>query len=507
MSEARDFAADLLTGRRTRIDDEPQGGPRGPIEGVFRDVRAALAELEALYHSNPDEALQELRGLLNNDALTARDLESFLDVWKTAIDDSQTFQRRVSAPDVRGIGDWWDHLRGYLHRPADATPNDQAMIDQMIAKGYVLASTPFAKINPHERVLETLDPAWVSLLRAKLGEKSWPEGLIDMPRHSQATPFVYEALGRDDKPLAKGAPHSIALLSDFGTGYYHSWGIANQLAAWGLPYSFHLGDVYYAGRPDEFSHRFELPLSNVVGRTRFFGLPENHELYGGGAPYLSYFGELHDRGFTPQEGSYFCVRFPEHQIIAIDVNWQGRQRYRDPALVAWLQARLAEADGRTNILLTGSAPYGYGSATPRALHDDLAPLITDQIGLWFWGDDHYCALFGRTAELPFYGSCIGHGGFPGNRLRDRVQTCNTTPMWIEDAARFPDWTGLRPDMTNNGWVHATLQPGGGVDLVYVDWLSCERAGVSFARDGKTLRHVDPIRIFDRESAPRIHRPS
>jgi hypothetical protein len=170
-----------------------------------------------------------------------------------------------------------------------------------------------------------------------------------------------------------------------------------------------------------------------------------------------------------------------------------------------LKARLAEAGDRTNILLTGSAPYGYGDTTPRPLFGDLKDLITDQIGLWFWGDDHYCALFARSPDMPFYGSCIGHGGFPGNRLRTKLDTCTTYPMWFEDAARFPDWTRLRPDMTNNGWVHATLQPGGGVDLVYVDWLACERAAISFARQGKALQHRDTVEVFERETAPRIHK--
>jgi hypothetical protein len=360
-------------------------------------------------------------------------------------------------------------------------------------------------INPHVRTFETADPAWVPLLKAKICERFWPKGLAEMPRHGNSY-FLYTAVDKNGAELPKGKPHEIALFADFGTGYYHSWAIAEQLAAWAFPYAFHLGDVYYAGRTDEFAERFEAPLRDVVAKSRLLGLAENHELYFGGENYLEYFKGLHQEKRSPQEGSYFCVRFPDHQIIGIDVNWQGRQRYQDKELQKWLEARLGEAGHRTNILLTGSAPFDYGDQDARPLLDDLRPFLADgSIGLWFWGDDHYAALFDRNDDVPFYGSCIGHGGFPGPRQTESLGSYKTHPLWFENEGRFPSWTDIRQDVVNNGWCHATLQPGGGVDLVYVDWLWCKRAQVSFTRNGSRLERGQ-VETFSRNKNPPRHAP-
>ncbi len=509
MSDASDLTEDLLTGRRSRIADPVPRGPGDPATqaALFADVRQALDELGALRAKDPARALAVLQSLLNDDTLTTADLDSFIDVWQTAVDKPEEFAVRISGPVPKGPADWWDALRGFVHRPDGPSDDEVAMLAKMKAS-YVLPDHPLAPpINPHERKFETYDPAWVPLLRAKLGEKDWPTGLVPMRRHHTTQDFVYTATAADGSALAADAPVTIGLVSDFGTGYYHSWGIAQQLAAWAFPYTFHLGDVYYAGRPDEFKSYFQLPLFETVAHTRLLGFAENHELYSGGGSYLEYFDALRREGRTPQEASYFCVRFPKHQIIGIDVNWQGRQRYRDPELRAWLGAQLANAGGRTNILLTGSAPFDHGGTNSTILMQDLWEFVgTGAIGLWFWGDDHYCALFDRRPpEVPFYGSCIGHGGYPGDRQGEWRASYKTYPLWVEDLARFPAATKMRPDMSNNGWCQATLRPDGGVDLLYVDWLWCKRAAVSFARDGAGLQ-AGTVTVTDRDSDPQIHKP-
>jgi len=509
MSDAKTFAADLLTARRTTID--PSEPSRGPGTGqnaddVFADVRESLDAIEALRATDPAEALEVFRRLLDDRKLTDADLTSYIDVWRTAIDTPHEFEAKARIPSTRGVDDWWDNLRAYLHRPAEPSADDAARLE-LLATRYVVPKHDLAPpINPHERTLETYDPAWAPLLKAKIAESSWPKGLVEMPRHDAAHPYVYEATDERGAPIPAGRPIDIGFLADFGSGYYHSWGIAEQLAAWAFPYVFHLGDVYYAGRRAEFMRRFEQPLFDVVEKSRLFGLPENHELYGGGQHYLDYFRNLRLRGRTPQEGSYFCVRFPEHQIIGIDVNWQRRQHYQDEKLAQWLRARLDEADGRTNILLSGSAPFDYGAVDPRPLLGELWPFLSDgTIPLWFWGDDHYCALFERNEDVPFYGCCIGHGGYPGAIQPDSLGSFRTSPVWWESEPRFPRWIGLRPDVTNNGWCHATLQPGGGVDLTFVDWLWCKRASVSFTKTGAKLER-GAVREFERENIPAIHRP-
>jgi hypothetical protein len=510
MDDAREFAADLLAGRRTSIDDRVARGPGDDprsTDAILNDVRTSIDELDAQRQRAPAEALEVFRELLSDPSLVDEDLKTFIDVWRLACTDPPEFRRRVQQPPERGPADWWNNLRAFLHRPSSPDDALKKKIDALKTKYRLPAHALGPRVNPHERLFETLDPAWVPLLGAKLAESKWPKGLVEMPRHRPAQTFTYEATS-GDAPLAGDQPHTVGLMSDFGTGYYHSWGIAEQLAAWAFPYVFHLGDVYYAGRPEEFTKRFELPLFDVVERSQFLGLAENHELYDGGAAYLKYFEKLRKRGRTPQEGSYFCVRFPHHQIIGLDVNWQGRCRFQDPEVRSWLEQRLLEGGNRTNILLTGNAPFIHGKSGSKKLLDDLRPFLdSSAIGLWFWGDDHYCALFDkRPPAVPFYGSCIGHAGYPGSRQKERRPTFKTEPLWLEDQARFPKASEFRDDMTNNGWCQMTLRPDGGVDLLYVDWLWCKRAAVSFDRDGKGLRLSGPVQEFERDNNPQLHLP-
>jgi hypothetical protein len=514
MSDAREFTADLLAGRRSHISDEVARSPgaSGTPEQIVQRTRDSLDALESLRRTDPQDAVVEFRGLLSNPTLTEVDLDQFLEVWRTAVDDPETFQKNLEPPPPaderdRGPRNWWEALRGFLHRPAE--PDDtQREVLANLAKIYRFPSSEAApEVNPHERLFEELDPAWVPLAAAKIGERRWPKGLMAMPRHTAEDPFVYDAIGPDGKPLAAGVAHQIALFSDFGTGSYYSWGIAEQIAAWALPYAFHLGDVYYGGSANEFEHRFERPLAAVVKKSRLLGLAENHELYDGGGQYLAYFEKLRKAGRTHQRASYFCMRFPHHQVIAVDCNWQGRRRCTDAELLAWLGERLDEAGGRTNILLTGNSPYEHGHSGPRKLLDDLSRFVsTGQIALWFWGDDHYCALFDKKPELPFYGSCIGHAGYPGARITKWQETYKTSPLWVEDLARFPAWTQLRQDVTNPGWCHATLRADGGVDLLYVDWLWCKRVRASFDRSGPGVALAGQITMFDRDNAPERHEP-
>jgi hypothetical protein len=508
--DARDFVVDLLSGVRSHVDDRaPRRSRRGndSADDVLRKTKEALEHLEQLRDNDPAEALELLRGLLMDASLTDHDLRQFLDVYWTAVDDPDAFEQRVATLPRGGPADWWDALRAYLHRPTEPDGHERDLLANL-AKTYVFPNHVLAPpVNPHERVLEVLDPAWVPLAKAKYEERFWPQGLVSMPRHSSERPFVYDALGPNREHLAPGTTHQIALIADFGTGYYHTWGIAEQIATWKPSYTFHLGDVYYGGDYNEFVDRFELPLFDVVERTHLMGLAENHELYAGGEPYLAYFRQLSERGRTQQEGSYFCVRFPRHQVIGIDVNWQGRQRFVDSDMREWLRDRIIASEGRTNVLLTGSAPFVHGEMEACQLLEDLRDFVrSGEIGLWFWGNDHYGALFDRhDPDVPFFGSCIGHGGYPGRRPREWLATYTTRPLWVEDQPRFPVWSKLREDVTNSGWCHATLRPDGGIDLLYVDWLWCKRMSISLTPAAVGLRANTPT-FFERDTSPQIHRP-
>ncbi|APR79112.1 Hypothetical protein A7982_04459 [Minicystis rosea] len=307
--------------------------------------------------------------------------------------------------------------------------------------------------------------------------------------------FVYPLRGQ-----TAGSALSIALFADFGTGLYHSRYIGKQLERRRFPYAIHLGDVYYAGREAEFRDNFKAQLDPLLPDTRLFTMNSNHEMFSRGIPYFRYIEERRQKhpDLQEQEGSYFCLRGETLQIVAIDTDYFGYRRLRDPALLAWLEAQLAfgRAHGLTNVLLSGDEPYEYGSTGQTDLLDDLRRLLVDRalVDLWLWGNTHYCALFDQAPGLPFVGSCIGHGGFPYGR--QKPNRASPAPVrFLETKARFPEWTGLRQDRGNNGYCTLDIRADGNLRLTYVDWMAHERAIADLSReaDGRlSLANVDVL---------------
>ena len=156
----------------------------------------------------------------------------------------------------------------------------------------------------------------------------------------------------------------VALFADFGNGLYHSRYIAKTLVERKYPYAFHLGDVYYGGTKKQFEKYYYQPLEKMLDATKLFSMLENHEMDSGGKYYFKFLEKIKDKfSIQEQDGSYFCVRFQEHQIIGLDVNYHKMQRLKggkknSKKQVDWLKRRLEEGNNLnlTNILLTGGRP-------------------------------------------------------------------------------------------------------------------------------------------------------
>jgi Calcineurin-like phosphoesterase len=425
---------------------EPLAGvsPSAQAEAELATVRKRMQAWRDRWNQDAGKTLQSLRGFFRNPQLSAEDAKAWIDLWMFAVEHPAEFERAVTEDDgpeplAFSASSWFRNLRSYLHKPPAINREERAVLDRLLAlHGWpdveTLKRQHEIDLNPHVRQFENLDPWWLSVADAWLVNKlgRWPH-LEKFVSHTDAMPFVYQATPEE-------ATTPVALFADFGTGTYQSRLIARQLDVHAPAYAFHLGDVYYGGREQEFARYYTAPLQPVVQKTKLFSIAENHELYSGGRWYLDFLRDSQKSGITPQQGSYFCVRFPRHQIIAVDVNWHKRQRFLHENSRQWLAKRLEEAEGRTTILLTGSGPYTYGSDSAYTLLSDLWEFVRNgQIGLWIWGDDHYCAMFDRNELIaPFYGTCIGHGGHPtAKQVRDRPSWAKT--LWLEDEPRFPAW--------------------------------------------------------------------
>jgi len=293
---------------------------------------------------------------------------------------------------------------------------------------------------------------------------------------------------------AEGAPLRIALFADFGTGLAHSFYIAHQFAVEAYDAVLHLGDIYYTGTRQQYRDYFRKPLEEtaaglkpVFESSKVFLLPDNHESYSGFSGYFDQLNYQNEEYGQPQEGSYFCLVTPSMQFIGIDTMWHGSGRFEKPELRDWLTTQLhrGREQGKANILMSGHEPYTYGKPGTSKLWGDLKPLIGDMVDMWFWGNTHYAALFPRLPELPFAGSCIGHGGYPYGVLKDKDDLPGK-PLWKEGLARYGK-TGIRADRGNNGYCVFEISSAGDIGLRYIDWLGNERYATQLARDTKTGR--------------------
>jgi hypothetical protein len=293
--------------------------------------------------------------------------------------------------------------------------------------------------------------------------------------HLYPSKFVYER-----SAPSPNAPISIGLAADFGTGLYHSRYIAKHLRERGYPYVIHGGDVYYAGRDSEFQTNFKPQVEPLLAKAQVFTMNANHEMYSLGKPYFGYIKDRKKRNPSQlQEGSYFCLRFGKVlQVVGIDTAYFRDGRFDESSLLRWLREVLQRGRelGMVNVLFSPNEPYSYGSKDlTDLLTKDLDEVVLDQklVDLWFWGNTHYCALFDRTAGLPFVGSCIGHGGYPYGRMK--AGSSSAAPVrFLETGARFPAWTEVRQDRGNNGFCELVVHHDKTVQLNYFDWMMRSR---------------------------------
>lgn len=313
-----------------------------------------------------------------------------------------------------------------------------------------------------------------------------------------------------------GRPLDVALFSDFGCGRYHSLYVSKYLVEDRLPYAIHLGDVYYAGTKGEFKSHLSDPFAGLLDKSRLFLLSGNHEMYSGGKHYFRYIDEKRrEHSIQEQEGSYFALFSEEHrvQIVGVDLAYFAKGLTRGQGhlpeasnaeggeLKRWLRERLDEGAAKkwTNVLLTSYEPYDFRDGDLRTfLTEELGP-ESSKVHLWFWGNTHYCGVFGREPQAPngapfplsFVGSCIGHGGFPYKKVSAAQSHSGGRAArllargGLEERTRFPELDAAGNaipydadyvnDRGNNGFCVMRLHPGGRIELIYRDWMDQERA--------------------------------
>ena len=462
------------------------GGTRGPD-----DPMQELLRLRTLLDQQPDRGLEILSRLMPS--ADPEELRSQIDA------------EIASVAQTRGI--WPFNLQP---GPVDAT-----------ALASFVAAHP--QIGPlDEKTVGSLyfqtKEDWARYASAKGAAWFMVGGEVDPPLTSE----MISALGRNDAALVDisadltydVAPAqitedgiSVAMFSDNGNGLHASRSIVNQIVAAGLPYAFHLGDVYYGGTADQFKDYFATPLEPMLDTTELFMIAGNHELFGRGTEYNRM---VRDKLARPskrqrQRAESFRLCGPGFQMIGLDtmfVGWRsGHMRlhdYADDDAIDLLKSWLDERPNDLTILMTTNEAWDIGSSDTTRLYNSLRQTIAGRVDVWFWGNVHYGALYDpwpfADSGLPrrqMITTCIGHGGYPfytqttGGKL-----PTNASCRWLETKPRFWPDERIRKDVGLNGWCRMTLKQVADtwtVVLTYIDWVGRERLRATLVRrDGESI---------------------
>jgi hypothetical protein len=292
------------------------------------------------------------------------------------------------------------------------------------------------------------------------------------------TDFVYSIPDRG----RNGEQLTVAVLADWGTGDPAvAKSSLDALFRFQPDLIIHLGDVYYAGTPEECTNNF---LNYVVAAAKanyplpIYNLAGNHDYYSGGAGYYNLLTQLNPQCAPPgtpvQGASFFCLRNRNWQLQGMDTGYGDHDVFTDAnditqlqqSEVEWHKDKIASAGGRKIVLLSHHQLYsafqnvgkqGNNYYNPSLLGNFQDAMNNGAITAWFWGHEHLLELYGAfpllNASQP-KGRCIGYSGFPimtgSNPYKPRVGV-DKVPLLGDPP--FLDTTG---DVYDHGFMILTL---------------------------------------------------
>ena len=244
------------------------------------------------------------------------------------------------------------------------------------------------------RQWELLDYRWTEALVA------WLENL-DHPARFNTTPAL----------LTMPNDVVLAIAGDWGTGPFERNAPATLVAAVigkiAPDYSFHLGDVYYAGTQSEEKNNMQ---AWPHGKSGAFTLNSNHEMYSGAK---AYFAEL-ERHFPRQQNtSYFALQNDHWLVIGLDSAYASDplNLYMDGKLnraqIDWLRGLPKD---KAVIVMSHHQPYDIDGNKSTELYTQVVAALGSVPAYWYWGHLHNSIWYQPKAGM--HGRCAGHGSIP-----------------------------------------------------------------------------------------------
>ena len=367
----------------------------------------------------------------------------------------------VAAPP--GIaGDAWECTRLAFRLLEARVKGDQAQIDTIESE---LTDSP-------------CDPGWAETI-VTYTEFFGPDG------KARAVPYVRPDTNAVDDAITIPNAARIALFADWGTGTPAAVELMRQIKQQNPDILVHLGDVYYAGTPDECERNFRAIIDTVFNRRQtdipLYNMTGNHDMYCGGKGFYDQIGSLNASQEQRQKASYFCLRTENRkwQLLGMDTGLNDRDpwtvsddvTYLEDDEETWHLRRIAEAaDGQTVLLSHHqlfSAFSHIGPAGADGMHNPCNPKLlaslrkfqaTGNIAAWFWGHEHNLCIYQPYAGLSF-GRCIGHSAVPVMTNHNPY----TVPTTIADApALIPNTQlSIQDQVFAHGFVMISLDGEGG----------------------------------------------
>ena len=294
----------------------------------------------------------------------------------------------------------------------------------------------------------TLDPGWLTMVITWL---KYYGDVYERPKMVTRIPIA------DDV--------SLGLVGDWGTGFYRNApnvapaeNVAGLLAQLMPDYSFHLGDVYYTGLPEDNLTQFPPTegkhFLDIWPRARLstFALNSNHDMYPGA---YGFFGEaLASPKFEAQQQSSIIWLENTHWIIlgldsAYSASWVGL--YGEGHLEQFQLDLITQAasTGKRILLMCHHNGLEEVGTTKRHLWNQIVKALDGAEAWWYWGHAHLGTVYTKTDGI--YPRCSGHGGIACGRAEDVLNS--SAVEWCEEKnAGDPD-IAVR---VMNGLTHITL---------------------------------------------------
>lgn len=280
----------------------------------------------------------------------------------------------------------------------------------------------------------TLDPGWLSMIVTWL--KYYDK------RHDQPNTVTRIKIAEDV---------SLALAGDWGTGFYRnasnpapSESVASILEQIMPDYSFHLGDVYYTGLPEDNLTQFPPTegkhFLDIWPRARLstFALNSNHDMYPGAHGYFaevlanSKFAEQRDSNLVWLENSNWVILCLDSAFSAAWVGLYG-EGHLDQLQLELLSE--AAATGKRILLLSHHNGLDEVGTHKRHIWNQVVKALGGADAWWYWGHAHLGSVYTVTDNI--HPRCSGHGGIACGRAEDVI--ASSAVVWCEETpAEDPD---------------------------------------------------------------------